>query len=146
MENKELFEGEEILTQSDGNIITLTNLRIRYNDTEYSRAHIISIFLDKISSVEIHYSSQYYFLVFGVLIAIGGLVFGLDGNPMEYSGIAILVGLILIALYFSSRKYYFTIYSDGEGKINFHAKGMDRDTIINFSKKLEKAINTRKNN
>lgn len=143
MEKRDLFEGEEIITQSDSNIVTLTNLRVRYTDSEFSRAHIISILLEKISSIEIHYSSQIYYLIVGI-IATGFGVVTMMNETNEYGVLIAIVGLILIGLYFSSRKYLITISSDGGGKINFQAKGMKKETILDFVNKVEKATDKRR--
>src|SRR5258706_12943157 len=121
MDKKDLLEGEEIITQSDENIVTLTNVRIRYTDTEFNQAHIISIMLEKISSIEMHYSSQIYFLIIGIITVAFGIITATNGTN-TYGALAIVVGLILVGLYFSSRKYMLTISSDGGEKIKFQAK------------------------
>lgn len=143
MEKKDLLEGEEIITQSDNNIVTLTNWRIRYTDSEYTRAHIVSILLEKISSIEIHYSSQILYLIVGVLAAGFGVVILLSESS-ELGIFIAIVGLILIALYFSSKRYLITISSDGGAKINFQAKGMNKDSILDFVNKVEKATDKRR--
>jgi len=143
MEKIDLFEGEEIITQSDSNIVTLTNLRVRYTDSEYSRAHIVSILLEKISSIELHYSSKTYYLIAGVVAAGFGVVSMLK-NLNDYGILIAIVGLILIGLYFSSRKYLITISSDGGGKINFQAKGMKKKSIVDFINKVENATDKRR--
>lgn len=143
MEKKDLFNGEEIITQSDSNIVTLTNLRIRYSDSELSKAHIISILLEKISSIEIHYSSQILYLIIGVIAAgFGG--FAMMNGTEDYGALIVIVGLILIALYFSSKRHLITISSDGGGKINFQAKGMKKESILDFVNKVEKATDNRR--
>ncbi len=143
MDKKDLLEGEEIITQSDSNIVTLTNLRVRYTDTEFNQAHIISIMLEKISSIEMHYSSQMYYLMIGVIVSAFGIITTTNGTN-QYGILAIVIGLILVGLYFSSRRYLLTISSDGGGKINFQAKGMKRDVILDFVNKVEKATDRRR--
>jgi len=55
MDKKYIFEGETLITETEDNVITLTTHRVRYNSSSSSSAHIISIMLEKISSIEIQY-------------------------------------------------------------------------------------------
>lgn len=146
MEKKDLFEGEEIITQSDENTIVLTNIRIRYSDIEYSRASIVSIMLEKVSSIEAYFSSNLYLLMFGVLGTLFGVITMYNHTNNEYSVLALIVGLILIAAYFSSRKYLIVISPDGGSQIRFHAKGMKKETVFDFINKVERAADTRRRN
>jgi hypothetical protein len=144
MEKKDLLDGEEIITQSDENIVTLTNFRIRYTDTQFNQAHIISIMLEKISSIEMHYASQIYYLLAGIIVSAFGIITTAN-HTNEYGVFAIIIGLILVGMYFSSRRYLLTISSDGGGKINFQAKGMKKETILDFVNKVEKAADKKRN-
>jgi hypothetical protein len=144
METKHLFEGEEIITQSDDKTVTLTTHRLRYNSSSYDKAHIISIMLEKISSIEIHYKSWILFLLAGIIIIAGGLLAGAN-NQGEAMSAGIFVGLILVVIYYFTRRHVVTIASDGGANINFQTKGMKRETIIDFINKIEKAKNKKMN-
>jgi hypothetical protein len=143
MDNKYLLNSEQVITKSDGNVITLTNLRLRYSDSQWGKAHIVSLLLEKISSIEIHYRSNTIFAILAILAIAGGLIAGANGDE-EFIGIGIGAGVVLIILYLFSRKHYLTISSDGGGKIHFHTKGMKREKVLDFINQLESAIRQRR--
>ncbi len=62
MEHTELLENEQIITESTNNVVTLTTHRVRYNSSSTGQAHIVSIMLEKVSSIEVHYKSFYFLL------------------------------------------------------------------------------------
>ena len=143
MDKKYLFENEKIISQSDGNIITLTNLRIRYSLTGVSQEHIISIFLDKISSIESRYSSKYVFLYLSIFGFITSAYFLLN----ETSDVGMLFAIVSIGLlymYFKSRKHFITITTDGSNQLNFQVDGMKNSLILDFISQVEEAIYNRK--
>lgn len=143
MDNKYLLNGEQVITQLDGNVITLTNLRLRYSDSKWGKAHIVSIPLEKISSIEVHYRSKTIFVILAILAITSGLIIGANGDK-EFIGIGIGTGVVLIILYLFSRKHYLTISSDGGGKIHFHTRGMKQEKILDFINQLESAIRQRR--
>ncbi len=144
MENNLLFEKEEIITESDDKVILLTNRRIRYNSSSWGQAHIVSIMLEKISSIEIHYKSLWLFLVVGVILVTGGVIMGANNN-----GDAMILGLgagaVLVLIYFFTRKHVVSISSDSGTKINFSTNGMKREKLMDFINKIERAKNDLKN-
>lgn len=143
MDNKYLLDNEHVITQSDGDVITLTDLRLRYSDLQWGKAHIVSLLLEKISSIEMHYRSNTIFVILAILSIAGGLIAGFNGDE-EFIGIGIGAGVVLIILYLFSRKHYLTISSDGGGKIHFHTKGMKRENVLDFMNQLESAIKQRR--
>ncbi len=143
MDNKYLFNNEHVITHSDGNVLTLTNLRLRYSVSQWGKAQYVSLLLEKISSIEMHYRSKIIFLILGILAIPGGLIAGVNGDE-EFIGIGIGAGLVLIILYLFSRKHYLTISSDGGGKIHFLTKGMKREKVFDFINQLESAIKQRR--
>ena len=140
MDNKYLLNNEQVITQSNWNAITLTNLRLRYSDSQWGKAHIVSLLLEKISSIEINYRSK---TIFVILAIAGGLIAEANGKG-EFIGIGIGAGAVLIILYLFSRKHYLTISSDGGGKIHFHTKGIKREKVLDFINQLENAIKQRR--
>ena len=138
MDKKNLFEGETLISESDDNVITLTSHRLRYNSSSAGTGHIVSIMLEKISSIEVHYKSWILVLFFGILLAAGGLFMGAQNRgDIMVAGLA--TGGICILLYFLTRKHVITISSDGGSKINFQTKGMKRETLLDFINKIEAA-------
>lgn len=138
METSSLFEGEEILLSSGDKAITLTNKRLRQNESSAGRVHITSIHLEKISSVEIHFKSWILILVLGILLLIGGVI-GLIQADKNVSTGAFILGGIFIVIYFITRRHLITVASDGGAKINIIAKGMKRENVLDFVNKIENA-------
>lgn len=142
MEQKYLFERERLISQSDNNEITLTSHRIRYNSSSTGRGHVISIALEKISSIEIHYKSWILVLLLGILFVGAGIIIGANNNG-EAMILVLILGGVCILLYFLTRKHVVTISSDGGAKINFETKGMKRETLLDFINKIEVAKSNR---
>ena len=143
MENKHLLDNESIITQSDENVITLTNLRLRYSDSQWGKSDTVSMLLEKISSIEIHYRSKTILVILAIFATVGGLIGGANGDD-EFIALGIGAGIVLIILYLFSRKHYLTISSDGGGKIHFHTKGMKKEVLLDFINKIESAIRLRR--
>lgn len=142
MEQNELFEGEEIITESGDKVVTLTNKRVRYHASSAGQAHIVSIMLDKISSIEVHYSSQWIVLFLSIALMLAGVVTGLSNERQGQLGMGLAVfGVVLLLIYLFTRKHIVSIASDGGAKINFETKGMKRESVLDFINKVEKAKN-----
>ncbi|MBQ21661.1 MAG: hypothetical protein CMD31_12975 [Flavobacteriales bacterium] len=138
MDNKYILEGESIITQSNDKTVTVTNKRVRYQASSSGKAHIVSIMLEKISSIEIHYKSKVFILIIGILLAAAGLFMGANNV-----GSAMILGLVLgglfILIYLLTRKHVVSIASDGGAIIYFQTKGMKREVLLDFINKIEKA-------
>lgn len=77
----------------------MTNLRFRYSDVEWGKAHIVSVMLEKISSIEVRYKSRPFLIILGAITIIGGLIAGANGDS-EFVGVGVIVGVVLCVLYF----------------------------------------------
>jgi hypothetical protein len=141
MENK-LFESERIISQSGDKSITLTNYRIQHFTQSFGKSHYMSIHLQDVSSIEVHYRSFILFLVIGILGTTAAFYFGAMnlGDLFVLSGI---IGLLFILIYFLTRKHVVTIASNGGGKVQFFTKGMKKETLFDFIHQIEKAKNMR---
>jgi len=139
MENKHLFEGEKIIVESDDKTITLTSHRIRYSEAVFGKARLISIHLEKVSSVEMRYKSHLLFLFLGFFLIIAGIALGVLSQRPEPLVPGIGLGLLFIIVYWVTRKHVVTISSDGGEKINFQTKGMKSEAHIEFINKIETA-------
>lgn len=144
MDNKYLFSNEQVILQSEDDIVTFTNYRLQYIDSEFGRAHIMSILLEKISSIEIHYRSKTIYLLLAIITVIGGFIGGTSENNESLIFIGFVVGVFFTIMYLLSRKHILTILSDGGGKINFYTKRMKQDQVLYFVNKLEAAIKQRR--
>jgi SNF family Na+-dependent transporter len=140
---EKLMNNEHVIIKTQYDVITLTNLRLRYMENQYEKAKIVSILLEKISSIEVHYKSKITFLFVAVLIVIAGLGAGI-GEEFELLLAGLVIGAILLILYFISRRHFITISSEGGANIHFHTKGMKREKVIEFIDELENAIRNRR--
>lgn len=139
MEKQEYLPGEELVTESENKLITLTNFRLRYYSSNRGSAYIVSLMLNKISSIEVHYKSLWFLLIIGIVVIAGGLLAGAQ-NQGDMMIAGLVIGLVLILIYFLSRKHVVTVSSMGGAKINFETKGMKRETLMNFINKIEGEI------
>lgn len=126
-----LLPNEETLITSNEDKIVLTNNRIQMNDSVWGQSYKISIFLEDISSIEIKYKSNVLFLFLGVICILGGLYMGGQSGSEEMIG-GLVLGAVLIAIWWFSRKNIISISSNGGSSLNFLIQGMDEDTINDF--------------
>jgi hypothetical protein len=140
MRHDQLMPDECILQYSDNNLVTLTSHRVRYNNSEWGSSNFISIMLEKISSVQVLYISHPALWILGCVVAIIGVIIASGNNEQHgYGIIPCIVGVFLIAAYFSSKKHICIISSDGGSKIMFKTDGMSTATLIALVDKIEEA-------
>lgn len=114
------LENEKLIIESDNKQIRLTSHRLRYYETPKNNADFTSIMLDKISSIELtYYKSSIWLLIIGIV------------------AIPILVGLILIYMFFTSKRHVISVTPDGGKPIIFETKGMKRNFLDDFVDKVE---------
>lgn len=126
------FENEELITASEGDRVVLTNRRIRQteNTTDFT-----SIMLEKISSVEVNYHSWMWMLVAGIMFIVAGLILAFRSHGEGFACLGI--GAICILGYFITRKHIVSISSDGGAKITFVTQGMSKQSVLDFTDKIE---------
>lgn len=121
------FENEKLILESDNKQIRLTSHRLRYYETPKRNSNFTSIMLDKVSSIELtYYKSSFWILILGILT------------------IPILLGLILLYIFFTSKRHVISVTPDGGKPIIFETKGMKRDFLDDFIDKVEKTAMTLK--
>lgn len=121
------IENEKLISESDNKQIRLTTHRLRYHDAPSRNSNVISIMLDKISSIELKYESNIWLLIIGIIT------------------IPVIIGIILLIIYFVSKKHTVIITPDGGKPIIFEIKGMKRDYLEDFINKVEGASMKLKN-
>ena len=144
MDKNYLFESEEIVSQSEGEGITLTNFRLRYVNFQSGKAHMKSILLENLGSVEIEYKSKPLFILLATITGLAALFFLLDGES-ELLIITSFLTVVFISFYFVSRKHMVVILSKGGGKIDFHSKGLNSKNLMGFINSLEREAIKRNN-
>lgn len=113
-----LLPNEQIIKQSSNNEFTLTNLRIRQHYSEWNRFYTADLFLENISSIESSYKGWTLLLIIGALAAASGILMAISVEEI-YPLVAFLVGIILIGLWYSTRKVYVIIASNGGASLRF---------------------------
>lgn len=137
-----LFQDERIITSSKNDTLILTNKRIRKQENRGSSKYLGSIHLEKISSIEMAFTAYWLILVAGIISFLIGAAqlfvdFGGSYNSPEMMLSALVIGGILLALYFGTRKHVITISSDGGAKIVVETKGMKSEDVLDFIHKIE---------
>jgi hypothetical protein len=143
MREEQLITGESFLLHSDNGLITLTTHRIRYHNKVWGASNLISIMLEKISTVQVLYISYPGLWVGGLLVILLGAVFSVGDGNVGVIAIAVIIGLVLIAAYFGTRRHICVIASDGGGKIVFRTEVMSTATLMVMVDKVELAKHNR---
>lgn len=158
-----LLHNEKIISISNGDKLTLTTHRVRF---EYSSASLmaiiikalqgqgdepakrnrnfISIFLEQITSIEYRYRSFRIFAILALLSVLGA-IYLFKENPDRNSGQAIaalLLALIFIILYYLTRKHIIQI-NTAKGTADFDLVVTHRDIVTQIIDQIDQAKNNR---
>ena len=130
-----LFQGEELLSESYNKNVTLTTIRVRQVEKSWGSSHVKSIILEHVTSCERKYSSYYILLILGIAGVSGGI-------GSEQSGL-VLLGLLCFIVYFFTVRNVIRI-SSPSAKIDINSRRMKKQVALDFINRVEKAINDRK--
>ena len=137
-----LFNGEEILSSTNGNIVVLTNYRVRSSNTVgWGAESTTSIMLDKISSIQVTQITYPILLVISCLLLVAAAV--ISNTTHGSVAIPIIIALVFTSAYFFFRKGVCVISSDGGGKIIFQTSNMSNGILLEFIDKVEEAKHER---
>jgi hypothetical protein len=116
------IENEKLLLESTNRQLRLTTHRLRYYETEKATSNFTTIMLDKISSIELaYYKMNIWVLIIGIVT------------------IPVIVGIILIIIYYLSKRHVVCVTPDGGRPIIFETRGIKRDFLESFIDKVEAA-------
>lgn len=133
-----LFPNENKILTSNSNNIILTNYRIHMAEKELGRSYGITIFLEDISSVQLLYKSNFGLLILALLSTLV-LLYSLSTGKSDMIMGSLLAGLLLLLLWFLSRKHIVSIHPDGGKPLEFEVGQMPGQQIENFVNKLQLA-------
>ena len=142
MNKLELLNHETVITEANDKTIRLTSHRIIHYKDGYTESKLVSITLEKISSIEVHYKSWLLLLILGILTILAGLMAGAQRHE-DVMKLGLVVGVGLILAYLGSRKHLLTISSDGGAKIHIETRGMKREAIWRFINQVDAAKDER---
>lgn len=141
----DLFPSEEYLVQSNNDRLVLTTHRLQLTSKDWGSSYKNILFIEDISSIEVRYSSLVIALVIGVFALIGGLMWANDSSVSQLN-IATISGIILIIVYFLSRRYLVSITPNGGKPLNFEIGQMSTEEVNDFIDKVQLAKHARRTN
>ena len=135
MANSKLLTEERVLMSSDKNILTLTNFRVRLNQTATGASKFITITLDCVASYGLVTKARPLLLIIAAICAL----IGITQNKDDVRYILLLGAAILVVIYFVTRSAVIAISSNGGERIAAPVKGMSRENILEFLEAVEEA-------
>jgi hypothetical protein len=132
-----LMLNESLVSTSDNDTLTLTNMRIRY----VAEGDGVSILLENIQSVSLQLKSYpvlFFLGVLGLIAAFTGF-----GGTENFVMLCITLGILLILAYYYTRRHYLIIASSAD-KINVLIKGQRTSKVIEMVDRIEETICQRK--
>jgi hypothetical protein len=130
--NMKLLPGEEMLVASNENKIVLTSHRIQMTESVWGQSYTVSMFLEDISSMEVKYKSYVFFLFIGALSIVAGLYLATQGGESNAMLGGLVIGVIMFALWWFSRRHMVSISSNGGATLDFMVQGMSDEKIEKF--------------
>ena len=128
------MDQESTILESDTGEFLLTDRKVRYEIKKLGQLNVTSILLDKITSLEIKFKSNYFFLGFTALAFLFSFV-----SKFEYAPtIGIIVGIVFILLYYRSIEKVIKV-SSPTTSISLSVKNLSNDEAIEFIDEVEKA-------
>lgn len=128
-------QGERVLLESSGKVLTLTSHRVRYEAKASGHSKVIGITLDAVASCGLVTRSYPVLLAIAGLAGIGGLV---SRNGSSNGSLLFVAAVILVLAYFITRSAVIEVASAGE-RIRVSAKGMSRESLMEFIDNVEAA-------
>lgn len=139
MKNNFFLENEIISVTSDDGSILLTNQRVLKNTDHGVHAYFISMPLPDISTTEIRSKRHPVLIFLGVICLAAGITAGAIENEVGMIAVGGFLFLIFILLYIFTRHHSVHITSNGGSKLYFRTKGMRREAVLDFVRKIEQA-------
>ena len=137
-----LLPNERVLIEDIDCMLTLTTHRIRFQQQGKGQSIFTSITLESVASCGLATVSYPRLIPLGIVIIVGGFWYlnassstG-DGNAIPST--IILLGILLIGMFFSTRKGILKISSAGDA-ISVKSKGISREKLVEIIETLEQA-------
>ena len=135
-----LFQGEQILTTTEDNIVVLTTHRIRSNNSYgWGQHNTTSIMLEKVSSIQLTYTSYPVLFILAGLFLLVSYIMSSQRVANCETLIPVIIAIVCVGAYFSTRKHVCIVASDGGAKLSFVTANMKKDALHSFIDKVEQA-------
>jgi len=138
----ELLPQEKLLLESNNKTLKLTTHRVRQETRASGRAQIKSIMLEELASCAVTRSSNPLLIVLAIVLLIAGGLVSLNINEPHGVIGGIVLGLLLLLLYFATREQYLSLASAG-ATIRVNTRGMKLEAVSDFVDAIEQAKNER---
>lgn len=123
-----LLAGESLILSSDDDQLVLTNYRVKYEVVSRSSSSYKCIPIDKVAACVLNTRSYPVLLI---LAAITLLAIFMAPEAAQRAGAGI-TALILVALYFGTRKGQIEVFSDAGKSIAIPTKGLSHEQVKRF--------------
>jgi hypothetical protein len=128
-ENQNFMLNERLLVSSGNGILSLTNMRVIYDAKTSGASKFICIPLDAVACSGLVTRSYPILLIVAAIAFLFCFVPNFKQETVIGLGIATIV---LVVVYFSTRRAILTISPNGGEHISILAKGMKREEILSF--------------
>jgi hypothetical protein len=132
-----MLTNESRIASLNGGALELTTHRLNITLNTLNNKNFISMTLDEIASCAINHQSDRAALNVGVILGIVGLLMAFGNN--EFGFLAIILSVVLIALYYVLRKTVLQIETTGGKTFTVEFGGNSEDIIIAFIKEINDA-------
>lgn len=133
MNNIALLPGEQVVLSSDNDVLTLTNMRVRYDSVVWGQSNLIGITLGSVASCGLITKSYPFLLILAVVAVLAGVS---QGSGRMWG--LVFIAAIFVVAYFVTRKAVLSVASNGGQEIMVPTKGMNREAIIKFIEAVER--------
>lgn len=138
-----LMDGERmVIGQETSDGLVVTSHRVRYTSQIWGSSSIQSIFLEDLSFVGIELVSYPVLLLIGGFALLAAVLAGMTDQPLPVTAFGLVVGGVLIASYFATRRQVLSFVSSG-GRIELRMASLTWDSANLFIEMTEMAKNER---
>lgn len=134
-----LLQNEIKLGATKDDKVVITNSRIFQQELKFGSNYHLSIQLEDISSIEMHYKSNPILLVLGILFSLYGLYTILTSYDKTPGFAALFLGIILLLIWWFTRRFAVSIKPNGGKSLDCYFEATTPENIESFLETLEQA-------
>lgn len=135
-----LLQNEIKIGSTNDDKIVLTNFRIFQQEQKFGSNYHLSLHLEDISSIEMHYKSSPILLILGILFSFLGIYTLLMSNFQDTLVLAILfIGILFLLAWWFTRRFAVSIKPNGGRSLDCFFEATSNEAINSFLNLLEQA-------